>query len=275
MGSGGGKVSRGSMMKDRGQGVQAVLATLLVLTVLAILSSPTQGHGELAGGEDHDNPTTSELLLTPIVVGMIHVVAMVTLLVLAYRARATGSVPDPASGPVPEEARDVFGQFLKEDDELTHAFRPNRRMYIVSKNLPHFFVLTALATFFSVYTYKWLGENTVVVYTAVHASAIVILFLHSAMGWRNTWYGVSPRAIYSSFGTMGPLAISMPLRDLDGVEVRKSRLKGLLDVSSLKLLFVTGEHGARVDITMRAVDSPDRIREVILDEKVRSEKAAA
>jgi hypothetical protein len=231
------------------------------------MATPVMAHGELASGEGHDNPTTAQLLLTPVVVGIIHVLAMVALLVTAYRARATGSVPDPSSGPVPKEAMDVFGQFLKGDDELTHAFRPNRRMYMVSKNLPHFFVLTGLATFFSVYTYKWLGDNTVFVYTTIHASAIVVLFVHSAYGWRNTWYGVSPRAVYSSFGTMSPLAISMPLRDLDSVSVKKSRVKGLLDVSSLKLLFVTGEHGARVDLTMRAVDSPDRIREVILDEK--------
>ena len=189
-------------------------------------------------------------------------------------ARTSGSVPDPSKGPVPDEAGRVFGQFLK-DDSLVHAFRPNRRMYIVSKNLPHFFVLTGLATFFSVYTYKWLGDNTVVVYTVVHASAIVILFAHSAVGWKNTWYGVSPRAVYTSFGTLSPLAVSMPLEDLESVEVRKSRLKGLLDVSSLKLLFVTGEHGARVDLTMRAVDSPDRIREVILDERGRTKAADA
>ncbi len=246
--------------------------SLLIITVLVVLAYPTLAHGELAGGEDHDNPTTGELLLTPIVVGIIHIVAMLALLALAYRARATGSVPDPASGPVPEEAKEVFGQFMGEDDSLTHAFRPNRRMYIVSKNLPHFFVLTALAAFFSIYTYQWLGDNTVLIYTAIHASAIVILFAHSAVGWRNTWYGVSPRSIYTSFGTMGPLAISMPLGDLNGVEVRKSRLKGLLDVSSLKLTFVTGEHKAKVDLTMRAVDSPDKIREVILDEKGRLEK---
>ena len=74
---------------------------------------------------------------------------------------------------------------------------------------------------------------------------------------------------------MSPLAVSMPLRDLDSVSVKKSRLKGLLDVSSLRLLFVTGEHGAKVDLTMRAVDSPDRIREVILDEKGKSISAGA
>jgi hypothetical protein len=242
---------------------------------MVLVATPAAAHGELAGGEDHDNPTLAELMLTPIVVGIIHIVAMVALLAMAYRARSTGSVPDPSEGPVPEEANQVFGQFMKDDDPLRHAFRPNRRMYIVSKNLPHFFVLTALATFFSVYTYKWLGDNTVVVYTAVHASAIVILFAHSAVGWKNTWYGVSPQAVYTSFGTMSPLAVSMPLEDLESVEVRKSRWKGLLDVSSLKLLFVTGEHKARVDMTMRAIDSPDKIREVILDERGKARNASA
>jgi hypothetical protein len=173
-------------------------------------------------------------------------------------------------GPVPEDASTIFGQFLKEDDQLAHAFRPNRRMYIISKNLPHFFVLTALATFFSVYTYKWLGDNTVLVYTTVHATAIVILFAHSAMGWKNTWYGVSPKALYTSFGTFSPLAISMMLRDLKSIEVKESRLKGMLDVSSLELLFQTGEQGARVELKMRAIDSPDKIREVILDEASKS-----
>ncbi len=251
------------------------MTLLLVIALVAVMATPTLAHGELASGEDHDNPTTAELLLTPIVVGIIHIVAMVALLVLAYRARATGSVPDPSRGPVPEEAREVFGQFLKGEDAMTHAFRPNRRMYIVSRNLPHFFVLTGLATFFSVYTYKWLGDNTVLVYTSVHATAIIVLFAHSAMGWRNTWYGLSPSAVYSSFGTMSPLAITMPLRNLNGVDVRKSRLKGLLDVSSLRLTFKTGEHQARVDMTMRAVDSPDKIMEVILDAKSKSENAAA
>jgi hypothetical protein len=261
--------------KDPPIKVGPVLVLISVLAAIALLSAPVMAHGELAGGEDHDNPTLAELMLTPIVVGIIHIVAMVVLLALAYRARSTGSVPDPSEGPVPEEANQVFGQFLKDDDPLSHAFRPNRRMYIVSKNLPHFFVLTALATFFSVYTYKWLGDNTVIVYTAVHASAIVILFAHSAVGWRNTWYGVSPKAVYTSFGTMGPLAVSMPLGDLESVEVRKSRLKGLLDVSSLRLFFVTGEHKARVDMTMRAIDSPDKIREVILDERGKARKASA
>lgn len=248
-----------------------VLFLLLLTTVLTISATPAWAHGELAGGEDHDNPTTAELLLTPIVVGVIHVVAMVVLLFAAYRARSTGSVPDIASGPVPEEAEKVFGQFLKEDDALSHAFRPNRRMYIISKNLPHFFVLTALATAFSVYTYQWLGDNTVYVYTSVHASAIVILFAHSAMGWKNAWYGVSPKAFYTSFGTFSPVAISMPLRDLDSIEVKQSRLKGMLDVSSLRLVFITGKYKAKVDIQMRAIDSPDKIKEVILNESTKDE----
>ncbi|UCC92314.1 MAG: PH domain-containing protein, partial [Thermoplasmata archaeon] len=207
-----------------------------------------------------------------IVVGVIHIIAMVVLLVLAYRARASGSVPDPSSGPVPEEAEQVFSQFLKEEDSLDHAFRPNRRMFMVSRNLPHFFVLTALATFFSVYTYKWLGDNTVWVYTSVHATAIVILFAHSAVAWKHTWYGVSPRAIYTSFGSFSPLVISMPLKELDSIEVVKSRLKGMLDVSSLKLVFDPGKGGSKVDMKMRAIDSPDRIKEVIWDEAERSKK---
>jgi len=246
------------------------LLALLTSSVLGLSAMSASAHGELAGDEGHDDPTTGELLLTPILVGIIHIVAMVALLVLAYKARATGSVPDTARGPVPEEARAVFGQFLKQENELAHAFRPNRRMYIISTNLPHFFILTALATFFSIYTYKWLGDNTVLVYTSVHATAIVILFAHSTMGWKNTWYGVSPRSLYASFGTFGPLAITMPLRDLDRIEVRQSRLKGLLDVSSLRLVFVTGEHNARVDLTMRAIDNPDKIKEVILDEASKS-----
>ncbi|UCC92810.1 MAG: PH domain-containing protein [Thermoplasmata archaeon] len=243
---------------------------LSVIAILAAIATPVMAHGELAGGEDHDNPSLGELLLTPIVVGVIHVIAMVALLFAAWRARTSGSVPDPVSGPVPDEAEEVFGQFLREDDSLSHAFRPNRRMYIISKNLPHFFVLTGLATFFSVYTYQWLGDNTVYVYTSVHASAIVVLFLHSAAGWKNAWYGVSPLALYTSFGTFSPLAISMPLRDLDSVEVKESRLKGLLDVSALHVVFLTGEPKARVDIKMRAIDSPDKIKEVIIDETAKS-----
>ncbi len=250
----------------------AALAFLVLSTVLAVAVMPATAHGELAGGEGHDDPTTAELLVTPIVVGIIHVIAMVALLIAAYRARTSGSVPDQASGPVPDEAQEVFGQFLKEDDTITHAFRPNRRMYIISKNLPHFFVLTALATFFSIYTYKWLGDNTVFVYTTVHASAIVILFAHSAVGWKNSWFGVSPRALYSSFGTLSPVAVSMPLRDLDSIQVKGSRLKGLLDVSSLLLVFKTGEQGAKVDIKMRAIDNPDKIRDVILDEATKAKK---
>jgi len=252
-----------------------VLAILALSTVLSITATPAWAHGELAGGEGHDNPTTAELLLTPIVVGIIHVVAMVALLFAAYRARSAGSVPDPASGPVPREAEEVFGQFLKEDDALTRAFRPNRRMYIISKNLPHFFVLTALATIFSVYTYQWLGDNTVFIYTSVHATAILILFAHSAVGWKNAWYGVSPKALYTSFGTFSPLAISMPLRDLDSIEVKQSRLKGMLDVSSLRLVFITGKHKAKVDLQMRAIDNPDKIREAILDEATKSKTGPA
>jgi multisubunit Na+/H+ antiporter MnhC subunit len=214
----------------------------IVSTVLAVAAMPALAHGELAGGEDHDDPTTAELLLTPIVVGIIHIVAMVALLALAYRARATGSVPDPSRGPVPEEADQVFSQFLKEEDVLDHAFRPNRRMFMVSKNLPHFFVLTALATFFSIYTYKWLGDNTVLIYTTIHATAILVLFAHSAMA----------------------------LSELDSIEVLKSRWRGLLDVSSLKLVFKKRKQGAKVDLKMRAIDSPDKIKEVILDEASRS-----
>ena len=262
-------------MVERNATRRSSLAVALGLLVVTIVSGPVLGHGSLASGEGHDDPTLAELMLTPIVVGIIHVLAMVALLVLAYRARATGSAPDLASGTVPEEAEAVFDQFMKEDDRLDHAFRPNRRMYMVSKNLPHFFVLTGLATFFSIYTYQWLGDNTVWVYTTVHASAIVVLFVHSALGWRNTWYGVSPRALYTSFGTLSPLAISMPLRDLESIEVRKSRLKGMLDVSSLRLEFTTGKQRTRVGLTMRAIDSPDRIREVIMDEAGKPHLAAA
>ena len=247
---------------DRGRPVVLVISFLIMFTVLPLTAIPAWAHGELAGGEGHDDPTTTELLLTPIVVGIIHVVAMVALLFAAYRARSTGSVPDPAGGSVPKEAEEVFGQFLREDDTLTRAFRPNRRMYIISKNLPHFFVLTALATVFSVYT-------------SVHATAIVILFAHSAMGWKNSWYGVSPKALYTSFGTFSPLAISMPLRDLDSIEVKQSRLKGMLDVSSLRLVFITGKHKAKVDLQMRAIDNPDKIREAILDEASQSKKDSA
>lgn len=246
------------------------IALLLASTFIAVATSPVLAHGELAEGEGHDNPTTAELMLTPIVVGIIHIIAMVVLLAAAYRARAMGSVPDPSRGPVPDEAGQVFTQFLKEDDVLDHAFRPNRRMFMVSKNLPHFFVLTALATFFSVYTYKWLGDNTVWVYTSVHATAIVVLFAHSAMAWRHTWYGLSPKAIYMSFGSFSPLVISMPLQELDSIEVLKSRFKGMLDVSSLKLIFKRGKEGAKVDMRMRAIDSPDKIKEVIWDEATRS-----
>jgi Na+/melibiose symporter-like transporter len=259
--------------KDRGHLTFYVLLSTMVLTVLIASAMTGSAHGELAGGEDHDNPTLAELLLTPIVVGVIHVIAMLMLLFAALRARTSGSMPDQVSGPVPEKAKEVFGQFLKEDDVLTHAFRPNKRMFIISKNLPHFFVLTGLATFFSVYTYQWLGDNTVYVYTTVHASAIVILFLHSAAGWKHAWYGVSPRAFYTSFGTFSPLAISMPIRDLEEVEVKQSRLKGMLDVSALKLSFLTGEPQVRVDIKIRAIDSPDKIREVITHEAKKSKTA--
>ena len=239
---------------------------LATCILLAVLASPTAlGHGSLASGEGHDNPTTSQLLLTPLVVGMIHVVAMVALLVMAYRARGQEHEPSPEDGGVPEGAQRVFGQFVKEDDPLRTAFQPNRRMYLVSKNLPHFFVLTGLAAFFSVYTYKWLGDLTVFVYTTVHATAILVLFAHSTVGWRRAWYGISPKALYSSFGTLGTLAISMPLRDLESIEVRQSRLKGLLDVSSLRLVFRAGKQKARVDMMMRAIDGPDRVREMIWD----------
>lgn len=265
--------------RSRSWTVRGPLATTLVTflslsILLAVAAGPAAAHGTLAGGTSHDNPTTAQLMLTPIVVGIIHVVAMVALLIAAYRARASGSVPDPSEGPVPEEAQAVFEQFLKEEDTLTHAFRPNRRMYIISKNLPHFFVLTGLATFFSIYTYKWLGDNTVFVYTTVHASAIIVLFAHSAVGWKNSWFGVSSKALYSSFGTFSPLAVSMPLRDLDSITVRESRLKGLLDVSSLLVVFITGKHRVKVDIKMRAIDSPDKIREVIIDEASRSKNGA-
>lgn len=207
-----------------------------------------------------------ELLLTPIVVGIIHVVAMVGLLVMAYRAKTTSGGGD-VDAPIPSDARRVFDPYLKGEDELTHAFQPNRRMFIVSRNLPHFFVLTGLAAFFSVYTYQWLGGNTVYVYTTVHATAIVVLFAHSALAWRNTWYAVSPKALYSTFGTLSPLAVAMPLEELEGVEVRRSRLKGLLDVSSLQLTFLSrrGRVETKVGMTMRAIDAPDRIRDVILD----------
>jgi multisubunit Na+/H+ antiporter MnhC subunit len=260
---------------DRGLSVLSVLTSMMVLAFLALSATSAMAHGELAGGEDHDDPTLGQLLLTPIVVGVVHVIAMVVLLFAAYRARASGSLPDEVGGPVPDGAKDVFGPFMEEGTSLTHAFRPNRRMYIISKNLPHFFVLTALATFFSVYTYQWLGVNTVYVYTTVHASAIVVLFLHSARGWKNAWYGVSTEAVYKSFGTFSPLAVSLPLRDLDTVEVKGSRLKGMLDVSALKLIFQTGEPKARVDILMRAIDSPDKIREVIIDEADRSRSSTA
>lgn len=233
---------------------------------MVLASTPAIAHGSLASGAGHDDPTLGELLLTPMVVGIIHVVAMVALLVMAYRAKTAGQATS-GKGEVPADARQVFDPYLKGEDELTHAFQPNRRMFIVSRNLPHFFVLTGLAAFFSVYTYQWLGGNTVYVYTTVHATAIVLLFAHSAMAWRNTWYAVSPRALYSSFGLVSPLAVTMRLADLEGVEVRRSRLKGMLDVSSLRLTFVSrrGRVEGRVGMTMRAIDAPDRIRDVILD----------
>ncbi len=247
------------------------------LAMLSLVPAFASAHGSLASGEGHDDPTIGELLLTPIVVGLVHLIAMVALLVMAYRARGQGRGGDVGYVPddVSEEAQDVFGQFIKGEDALRHAFRPNRRMYIVSKNLPHFFVLTGLAAFFSVYTYKWLGGNTVYVYTTVHATAIVLLFVHSALAWRNTWYGVSSKALYASFGSLSPLAISMPLAELDGVEVRGSRLRGLLDVSNLKLTFRRGTGGeGTVNMTMRAVDAPESIREVILDEARRIKSTA-
>jgi hypothetical protein len=245
--------------------LQANLVVAIALLALSTLPAIASAHGSLASGEGHDDPTAGELLLTPVVVGLIHLVAMVALFAMAYRAREQEGRG--VLGDVPEEARQVFGQFIGDKDTLRHAFRPNRRMFIVSKNLPHFFVLTGLAVFFSVYTYKWLGSNTVYIYTAVHGTAIVLLFAHSALAWRNTWYGISSKALYSSFGSLSTLAISMPLEELGGVEVRGSRLKGLLDVSSLKVSFEKGsEGGGRVDVTMRAVDAPDRIKEVILHE---------
>jgi hypothetical protein len=234
--------------------LQAILVATASLLALSVVPAVVSAHGSLASGEGHDDPTVGELLLTPVVVGLIHLVAMVALFAMAYRARDQGGKG--TLGRVPEEAREVFGQFMGDDDVLSHAFRPNRRMFIVSRNLPHFFVLSGLAVFFSVY-----------IYTAVHGTAIVLLFAHSALAWRNTWYGISSKALYSSFGSLSTLAISMPLEELGGVEVRGSRLKGLLDVSSLKVRFEKGsEGGGRVDVTMRAVDAPDRIKEVILNE---------
>ena len=254
-------------------GLIAMLVIATAVLAVSVVPSIVSAHGSLASGEGHDDPTVGELLLTPVVVGLIHLVAMVALFAMAYRARdqeGKGTLRE-----VPEEAREVFGQFMGDEDALRHAFRPNRRMFIVSRNLPHFFVLTGLAAFFSVYTYKWLGDNTVFVYTTVHATAIVLLFAHSALAWRNTWYGISSRSLYSSFGSLSPLAISMPLEELGNIEIRGSRLKGLLDVSSLKLRFEKGSAGGgRVDMTMRAVDAPDRIKEVILNE-ARKLKASA
>jgi hypothetical protein len=247
-----------------GTGLAALMMVLLVLA----LSGTAMAHGALASGDTHDDPTLAELLLTPVVVGIIHVVAMVALIILAYRGRGDASLPGMEGSEVPEAAKEVFSPYIKDEDELTYAFRPNRRMYIVSKNLPHFFVLTGLAAFFSVYTYQWLGGNTVVVYTSVHATAIVVLFVHSALAWRNTWYGLSPRALYYSFGSFNPLAIRMPLKDLDGIEVKASRLKGMLDVSSLKLIFRVGtkDNPGRVNVKLNAIDAPDTIREVIHNE---------
>ena len=236
-------------------------ALLLAVLLPVAVALPAAAHGGLASGASHDDPTVGELLLTPIVVGIIHLLAMVALFALAYRARRHGSVPDPASGKVPGGAKELFDPYMRDEDELTHAFRPNKRMYIVSRNLPHFFVLTGLAAFFSIYTYKWLGTNTVYIYTTIHATAIVLLFAHSAVTWRRTWYGVSPRALYKSFGSLSTLALRMPLVDLDGIRVKESRLKGMLDVSSLQLTFA--KDTSRVSMTMRAIDAPDRIKEVI------------
>lgn len=248
----------------------ALLAVIMMFLVTA-MAGTVVAHGSLASGESHDAPTLGELLLTPIVVGVIHVVAMVALLVMAYRARGDVTMPGEDGGEVPRGAREVFSPYIKDEDELTHAFRPNRRMYIVSKNLPHFFVLTGLAAFFSVYTFRWLGDNTVIVYTTVHATAIVVLFAHSALAWRNTWYGLSSRALYQSFGSFNPLAIRLPLGDLKGIEVRGSRLKGMLDVSSLRLTFRVGASGnpEQVAVKLTAIDAPDRIREMINDEAQR------
>ena len=48
---------------------------------------------------------------------------------------------------------------------------------------------------------------------------------------------------------------------MDSIEVKQSRLKGMLDVSSLRLLFTKDR--ARVELTMKAIDAPDRIKDVI------------
>ena len=244
---------------------RGMVAASVLIIAMVLASAPALAHGELASGEDHDNPTTGQLLLTPIVVGLIHLGAMLALMFMAYRARGTGSLPGKGDGQVPDEARQVFDPYMKDEGDLTHAFRPNKRMFIVSRNLPHFFVLTGLAAFFSIYTYKWVGDNTVYIYTAIHLTAIVILFALSGLAWRRTWYGISDRSLYTSFGSLGTTAISMPLKDLDDIQVRQSRLKGLLDVSSLRLTFRSSRGGGNVDMTMRAIDSPDDIKEVIWD----------
>ena len=268
--------ARESLRGSSGLDVQSTLgratfvAVMFLFMAILVVSGPVSGHGSLATGDEHDDPTLGQLLLTPVVVGIVHVVAMAILMVLAYRGRNNRGQVEYAEGKVPKEARDVFDPYIKDGDELSHALRPNRSMYMVSKNLPHFFVLTGLAAFFSVYTYQWLGGTTVIVYTAIHGTAIVMLFVHSVYTWRNTWYGVSAKAVYQSFGSFSPLAIRLPIGDLDGVEVRASRLKGLLDISSLKLTFRAGPEGkASINVMLTAVDAPERIKEVIMDEAKR------
>jgi hypothetical protein len=242
---------------------RGMLVVMFLIISIVLASASALAHGELASGEDHDDPTWGELLLTPLVVGLVHLGAMLALLLMAYRARGTGSLPGESDDQVPEEARKLFEPYMKDEAELTYAFRPNKRMFIVSRNLPHFFILTGLAAFFSIYTYKWLGDNSVFIYTAIHASAIVLLFALSGVAWKRTWYCLSDRSLYTSFGSLGTTAISMPLEELDDIQVRQSRLKGLLDVSSLRLIFRSSKGGGKVDMTMRAIDSPDSIKEVI------------
>jgi len=234
------------MASVSGGGCSAALAILCVALMLLLLPSTALGHGLIPQTRTHDNPSLFQLLITPVVIALLHLGAMLALVYLAASARKAaanqsagvterkgstkkGRTPT-AEGLDPLAVELIPAEYRK---GLQIALRPNRNMYIASDSLPYFFVLTGLAAFLSIFTYAYLGEQSVYIYTAIHSAAIVLLFYVALRGWRVSAFGASSTRVLVREGVVADRSLVVDMDRVGIVVVRQNALQRMATVGSL------------------------------------------
>ncbi len=232
-------------------------------------ASPALAHGAIPQGSTHDTPTLFDLLITPVAIALLHLGAMLALIYLAASARrAAEGQSAAATRDAKKGAAKALGQRegldplalklipTKHHKELRVALRPNRNMYIASDSLPYFFVLTGLAAFLSIFTYPYLGERSVYVYTLVHSIAIVLLFLLARRGWGLTAFAASPTRVLVREGAVADRSLVVKMDKEGLVVVRQNALQRMAKVGSLHFYADASFKDEFPDASWNDVDDP-------------------